>query len=145
MSTPIAIEPQHQQRKNLSEVVTLKYPIDIKNLKVKEVMIPDQFGCSKQKVYDPSSFSSIKYILQQQGRKIAKEYPGYQYRIYMYRAVLKGKFTWIPQIKFNFNVSDHSHFVHVNVELLSEDPGVDVEDEVSDLSDNEDTPEPGFE
>ena len=105
-------------KKTVEEIV-LTYPFDIKNLHSKEVSVFDDFGFTKQKVYDVSCFSSMKYITQQIGRKTHKDYPEYQYRVYAYRAICKAKDTTvINKLRVFYKFDHYKKFIHINIELL---------------------------
>lgn len=47
-----------------------------------------------------------------------KRLPGYQHKIYAYRATKKGDSTLIDKMKFSYKVDNYTKFVHVNVELI---------------------------
>ena len=108
-----------KQGKKKTENIVLKYPIDIKNLIPREVLVHDDFGSSKQTVYDVSSFSAITYLTKQTGFTIRKDYPDYQFRIYSYRATSKSMKagTVVGNIRLNYSIDHYKQFVHVNMEL----------------------------
>ena len=114
---PLSEEEEPKVYQNPPSFVELKYPFDIKNLHVREVMVHDNFGCSKQQVYDVSCFSSAQYVTKSIGFTVSKLYPGYQYRIYSYRAVKRMKGTEVKRMKFIYKIDHKKEFVHVNVEL----------------------------
>jgi hypothetical protein len=97
----------------------MKYPIDVKNLIVRNTKVFDMFGSTMQKTYDVSTFSSIQFHLRQTGAKITTKYPGYQYRIYAYRATWRSENPVITKLRLNYNIDNTKKFVHVNVELLN--------------------------
>ena len=110
--------PTPASKKKVEEIV-LTYPFDIKNLHSKEVSVFDDFGFTKQKVYDVSCFSSMKYVTQQLGCNAYKNYPGYQYRVYSYRAICKAKDTTvINKLRVVYSFDHYKKFVHINIELL---------------------------
>lgn len=124
------------QRNYKQEIVTLKYPFDIVNLKAKELLVREIGSSIMTQTWDVSCFSTVKYQLSQLDRAIAKEYPGFQHRIYAYRSSKKGVGTVIDKMKFSYKIDHNSKFVHVNVELI---PAIAAKPE-ADL-DEEDAPE----
>ena len=117
-SKPINI-PQVTGANKKTEIIEMKYPFDIKNLIPRDMRITNQFGSVNTKTYDITCFSSAKYHLGIVGYDIKKEYPGYEYQIYAYRAIKKTEGTLITKLKLDFNVDHKKKFVHVNVELLA--------------------------
>lgn len=111
------VKEKPKQFQNSFKIVDLKYPFDIKNLQAHDVTVYDDFGCSKQHVYDVSCFSSAKYTTKSVCYEISKQYPGYQYRIYSYRATKRMSGTEVKKMKFIFKVDNKKQFVHANVEL----------------------------
>ena len=106
--------PKHPSK----ETVDLTYEIDISNIKPKEVRVADMFGVSKQKTYDLSCFSSVKYQLGVLSRKIKKEYPDWDFKIYAYRCTIRTKNTVLKKLAFSYNFDEIKKFVHINVEGL---------------------------
>ena len=101
-----------------TETIEMKYPIDIVNITPRNVLLNDAFSSVMTPVYDVSSFSSVKYNLGRVGYDIRTQYPGYEFRIYSYRATKKYKGTVVNRLKLDFNINHKKRFVHVNLELL---------------------------
>lgn len=120
----LAEEPQSEPTKEVTgpscktEIVEMKYPIDIKNIIPRDVRISDVFCSVKTPVYDVTCFNSVKYHLSRVGYDIKAQYPGYEYKIYAYRATKRFHGTAVNKLKLDFNVNPKKKFVHVNVELL---------------------------
>jgi hypothetical protein len=106
------------QRNYKQEIVDLKYPFDISKLKARELLVREIGSSVMTQTWDVSLFSTVKFHLSQLDRQIAKEFPGYQHKIYAYRASKKGDGTLIEKMKFSFKIDHHAKFVHVNVELI---------------------------
>ena len=117
-SKPINI-PQVTNQNKKTEIIEMKYPFDIKNIIPRDMRITNQFGSVNTTTYDITCFRSAKYNLGAVGYDIKKEYPGYEYQIYAYRAIKKTENTLITKLKLDFNVDHKKKFVHVNVELLA--------------------------
>ena len=101
-----------------TETIEMKYPIDIKNIVPRNVLLNDAFGSVNTPVYDVTCFNSVKYHLGRVGYDIKAQYPGYEYKIYAYRATKRFQGTAVNKLKLDFNVDKKKKFVHVNVELL---------------------------
>lgn len=101
-----------------TETIELKTPIDIVNLIPRNVLLTDAFSRVQTTVYDISSFSRVKYHLGRVGYDIRAQYPGYEYKIYTYRATKRFQGTVVSKLKLDYNVDKKKKFVHVNVELL---------------------------
>jgi hypothetical protein len=84
-SKPIII-PQVTGPNKKTEVIEMKFPIDVKNLIPRDMLVNNPFGSVTTKTYDITCFSSAKYNLGIVGYDIKKDYPGYEYQIYAYRA-----------------------------------------------------------
>ena len=117
-------EPQSEPTKETvspskkTEIVELKYPIDIVNLIPRNVLLNDAFSSVMTPVYDITCFNSVKYHLGRVGYDIKAQYPGYEYKIYAYRATKRFQGTAVNKLKLDYNVDKKKKFVHVNVELL---------------------------
>ena len=117
-------EPKSEPTKEVTgqskktETIEMKYPIDIVNITPRNVLLNDAFSSVMTPVYDVSSFSSVKYNLGRVGYDIRTQYPGYEFRIYSYRATKKYKGTVVNRLKLDFNINHKKRFVHVNLELL---------------------------
>lgn len=125
------------QRNYKQEIVTLKYPFDISKLKARELLVREIGSSIMTKTFDVSCFSTVKFHVSQLDRQIAKDYVGYEHKVYCYRASKKGVGTVIEKMKFSYKIDHNSKFVHVNVELI---PAIAAKPEV-DLDEEEDTTE----
>ena len=101
-----------------TETIEMKYPIDIVNITPRNVLLNDAFGSVKTPVFDVTCFNSVKYHLGRVGYDIRAQYPGYEYKIYAYRATKRFQGTVVSKLRLDFNVDQKKKFVHVNVELL---------------------------
>lgn len=106
------------QRQYKNEIVELKYPFDIVNLKPKEILVKDIGSSVMTQTWDVTCFSTVKFHLSKLDRQISKDYPGCQHKIYAYRATKKGDNTLITKMKFSYKIDHFTKFVHVNVELI---------------------------
>ena len=120
------------QRQYKHEIVELKYPFNIVNLKAKEILVKDIGSSVMTQTWDVTCFSTVKFHLSQIDRQIAKDYPGYQHKIYAYRATKKGDSTLIDKMKFSYKVDNYTKFVHVNVELIPAKPKEEILEEEED-------------
>lgn len=118
-----------QQRNYKHEIVDLKYPFDISKLKARELLVREIGSSVMTQTWDVTCFSTVKYQLSQLDRAIAKEYPGFQHKIYAYRASKKGNGTLIEKMKFSFKIDHGAKFVHVNVELIPAKPEEDLDED----------------
>ena len=102
-----------------TEIITLNYPIDISRLIAREMVLKDQFSSVKTEVFDISYFSSVKFHLGNVSKEISESYPGYDFKIYVYRATRRSPGNIINRLRLTYKF-DHHHkkFVHVNVEML---------------------------
>lgn len=123
------------QRNYKHEIVDLKYPFDIVNIKPRELLVREIGSSVMTKTFDVSCFSTVKFHLSQLDRQIAKDYVGYEHKVYAYRSSKKGVGTVIDKMKFCFKIDHNSKFVHVNVELIPAKPEADLD------LDEEDAPE----
>ncbi len=108
-----------------TEIITLKFPINISKLIPREMKLSDSFSSVKTKVYDITCFSSVKFHLGQTSREISKELPDYEYKIYAYRATKRCVEDDIGRLKLLYKYDHTKRFVHINVEMLP--PQEDVE------------------
>lgn len=106
------------QRNYKNEIVDLKFPFDIVNLKARTLLVKDIGSSLLTKTWDVTCFSTVKFQLSQIDRAIAKDYPEYQHKVYAYRATKKGNGTIIDKMKFFYKIDHNTKFVHVNVELI---------------------------
>jgi hypothetical protein len=108
-----------------TEIIALKFPINISKLIPREMKLSDSFSSVKTKVYDITCFSSVKFHLGQTSREISKELPDYEYKIYAYRATKRCVEDNIGRLKLLYKYDHTKRFVHINVEMLP--PQEDVE------------------
>ncbi len=108
-----------------TEIITLKFPINISKLIPREMKLSDSFSSVKTKGYDITCFSSVKFHLGQTSREISKELPDYEYKIYAYRATKRCVQDDIGRLKPLYKYDHTKRFVHINVEMLP--PQEDVE------------------
>ena len=97
---------------------TLMYPFDIRNIHEKQVTSAGPFGSYPESCYDVTCFNSVKYTCGNVCKEIATLYPGFQFKIYAYRAKKKTSGTVIGKMRFLLKPDHKKKFVHVNVELL---------------------------
>ena len=120
-------------RNSKTEIITLNYPINISKLITREMILKDPFSSVNTKVYDITCFSSVKFHLGKTSREISEAYPGYEYKIYAYRATKKAPGEVIERLKLFFKFDHSKKFIHVNVELLPQQEIVTVGSPVSPL------------
>ena len=101
-----------------AEIIEMKYPIDIKNIVPRKVVLNDAFSSVQTPVYDVTCFSSVRYHLGRVGYEIKARHPGFQYKIYAYRSTKRFQGTVVSKLRLDYNVDKKKGFVHVNVELL---------------------------
>lgn len=95
----------------------LKFPFDMKNIKPVMVTTFDSFGRYKEEVYNVSCFNSVKFECSRVCKEVAKYYPGYEYKIYAYRAKKLAKGTVINKIVFNLKKDNKKKFIHIDISL----------------------------
>ena len=111
-----------------NNVVTLKYPFDIKNIKSRNMSIFSPFSSSAEvKTYDVQCFGAVKHECTKLMKKMMGERPEYNHKIYAYRAVSKlpESSTQVYRIKFTTQVVTSKLETHTNMELLGEEVGAD--------------------
>ena len=109
-----------QNKFRKTETVPVKYPFSIAKIFPKELKGNGAFSNKPKIVYNIEAFSAVKYLCTQLGQQLVKEYEGYEYHIYAWRAtaptLLEDKM--VHNIKFSTSINHAKKAVYVDVELL---------------------------
>ena len=124
-----------------TETVPVKYPFSIAKIFPKEIKNHGPFNNKPKTVYNVEAFGAVKFLCTQFSQKLVKDYPGFEYNIYAWRATAPTirEDRMVHIIKFSSCVNHTKNTVYVDVELLPAshppEPTVeDHEDETFDIS-----------
>ena len=124
-----------------TETVPVKYPFSIAKIFPKEIKNHGPFNNKPKTVYNVEAFGAVKFLCTQFSQKLVKDYPGFEYNIYAWRATAPTikEDRMVHNIKFSSCVNHTKNTVYVDIELLpasqAPEPTVeDHEDETFDVS-----------
>ena len=124
-----------------TETISVKYPFSIAKIFPKEIKNNGPFNNKPKTVYNVESFGAVKFLCTQFSQKLVKDYPGFEYNIYAWRATAPTikEDRMVHNIKFSSCVNHTKNTVYVDIELLPDsqapEPTVeDHEDETFDIS-----------